>query len=382
MQQLVEEAKVFEGKGYPGLADRMALVQIVSEGTKYSPQEIVDLAALANKTREAFPPSETDFYEEEELVWRIRRFAVDSGFAVEMDGSGIRCSRASGVQNCSCQFVVRLEEARKAGDGTELDDTKSYCRISHASIYHHTGGCVPVSIEDDTEHPPPAKRSKTNPETPKAPPYEYTPEQEEKLKVIAKEGRLRFPVGPTLYDRSEIDKEIRDWATSHNFVVATCAAYLRCSRAYDPNPKKKREGVQRRAPRVSARCGCAFAIHFGKGRDGRVRILGGTYYTHTSGCFPSEEQVESARRRSGALARSFTGSERLEAIADILEETGEISAKVLRRLMKPLYPEGHKFTSDQVRNCRRRAWKIVEDRQQKQNEESGSFLHPEDELLI
>jgi hypothetical protein len=126
-----------------------------------------------------------------------------------------------------------------------------------------------------------------------------------------------------------------------------------------------------------SRCGCKFAIKYTTARKGlppdapkcAVRITDKSHYRHTDGCFPCQSQLIVEKRKAGHYE---TGVQQvhLRAIIEVLKPRKPVPIKVLREMMRPLYPATVEITAQDVCNMRSRV-NIILDRMEKESEEAG-----------
>lgn len=137
----------------------------------------------------------------------------------------------------------------------------------------------------------------------------------------------------------------------------------------------------------SSRCGCKFAIRYSTSRKyfpseapkGAVRITDRSLYRHTHECFPSQSQLIVEKKKAGHYE---TGVERaqLQSNIEVLRPGKPVSCRLLREVMRPLYPGTYAIEAQDVCNMRLKVKRILE-RKEKGDEASGLSTSDQEDLL-
>jgi hypothetical protein len=193
----------------------------------------------------------------------------------------------------------------------------------------------------------------------------YSSEDVAYLQSIEREAALLFPYGKVYNSPSELREAVRSFAYQKGFEITTSGNKILCSRCDEPTShKNKREkkiasGVvpveKRRTYKSSTRCGCPFKISYSRmlsssslssssvavsSRESSkvlVRITGSCIYKHDQGCRPSSSQLVVETRKGGSHTRSVKASQ-MKTILTLLKTGEKVPPKLLRKLLRPLFP--------------------------------------------
>ena len=100
----------------------------------------------------------------------------------------------------------------------------------------------------------------------------------------------------------------------------------------------------KRRQRKTTRVGCPFKINYSKvdrnnREDKSVKILPSSVFEHAGGCTPSRSQLQMEKRKSGAYTVAVNEFH-IKSILSVLKTKVKVNNKLLRQLMKPLFPAG------------------------------------------
>jgi hypothetical protein len=227
--------------------------------------------------------------------------------------------------------------------------------------------------------------------------FHYRNDQSKFLDTLEREARERFPFNSVYPSVIQLRSAVREWSESVGASISHEGNGLKCSRSHAPEGCEKRKETRRVKNRItkekqretkSSRCGCKFEIKSSTARRGlppdapktAVRITHGSHYRHTNGCFPCQTQLIADKRRAGNY-KSGLKEVQLRSIIEVLKPRKSVPIKVLREMMRPLYPATVEISAQDVCNMRYKV-NIILDRMEKESEEagnSGSGLSSSDE---
>jgi hypothetical protein len=116
---------------------------------------------------------------------------------------------------------------------------------------------------------------------------------------------------------------------------------------------------RRRTFKSSTRCDCPFKITYrmvqkSDKSNKSVVLTGSCIYRHANGCFPSTGQLNVERRKSGMYSRAVHQSQ-ITTILTVLNTKQKISARLLRDLVRPMFPPSQSLHAQFLINFRRKA---------------------------
>ena len=232
----------------------------------------------------------------------------------------------------------------------------------------------------------PEEHSTTEEEETTQPKFQYSPEQVAHLDALEAATREAFPPSKEVYYNSldDLRRQMRAFAEAHGFSIGTHGQSLRCSRGkVTTSTKRRRERLDRENPHRKRRnvkntkCDCPFFIRFcntAKGPPNAVRITENSCYRHDNGCLPSRAQLQETLRSAGAYSRDIRPHE-WRGVLEIMRGGNHVPAKVLRPMMKSMYPPDYKITPADVANMRHRLKKWLE--KNESGEETATEPQPE-----
>jgi len=132
------------------------------------------------------------------------------------------------------------------------------------------------------------------------------------------------------------------------------------------NLEKKAAAVPegKRRQRKMTRVGCPCTINCSNAdrnnrEDKRVKILPSSEFEHSGGCTPCRSQLQMEKRNSGACTVAVNEFH-IKSILSVLMTKVKVNNKLLRQLMKPLFPAGTSLDSKLVFNFRLKMQRIIE----------------------
>jgi hypothetical protein len=188
---------------------------------------------------------------------------------------------------------------------------------------------------------------------------EYSPAQVDILSKLEQTTRSLFPPDDTVvFGKDELREAVRAHGQSAGFAVSTESSSFRCTRAWERKGRQTQRSKRVISPskkrkRLTSRCGCDFIIKFTtvKGTKNQVKITSGSQYRHGSGCFPGRTQLVADKKSAGSYTRQIDLSQ-LQSIVTVIRSDPWVSARCLRNLMRPLFPEGFDISSQVISNLR------------------------------
>jgi hypothetical protein len=201
----------------------------------------------------------------------------------------------------------------------------------------------------------------------------YSPEDMAILQSIETEAAALFPVGKVYASPVELREAVRSFAYKKGFEITTGSWKVMCSRCDEPKSyKNKREkriasGVvpveKQRTRRSSTRCGCPFTISYSQLQSNDkthmvTKITRNCVYKHDKGCRPSRSQLAVEKRKAGSYTRSVNES-KMNTIIALLETEEKVPVRIMRKLIRPLFPPGHSLDYQLLRNVRLKAERMI-----------------------
>jgi hypothetical protein len=216
--------------------------------------------------------------------------------------------------------------------------------------------------------------------------FHYSEYQTKFLNGMEAEASKLFPPSLTCYyeNAAELRRAVHEWSDTRGALVSTQGSSLKCKRgsappsretSRDKNRVKNHIAIDKQRESKSTRCGCQFVIKYtpaGKNAPAKaVRITNGSFYRHTNGCFPCQSQLIVDKRRAGNY-ESGIQSEQLRFIIEVLRPRKWVPCKVIRDMMRPLYPDTVAISSQDVCNMRWKCNRILDRMENESGEAGGS----------
>ena len=174
----------------------------------------------------------------------------------------------------------------------------------------------------------------------------YSPEDAAKINSLGEECAALFPSGKVYSSPAELREELKAFANTKGFAVASEGSRIRCTRAEESlaiQNKRIRRGTvpeEKQRNRTSTRCGCPFRVCFTKvdrsdKNSKAIKITPGSVYTHGNGCLPSRGQLVVEKRKAGAYSVAVNETQ-IKSILILMKTGKRVTTPILRELMKPL----------------------------------------------
>jgi hypothetical protein len=202
----------------------------------------------------------------------------------------------------------------------------------------------------------------------------YSPEHITVLNQLQDEGQKKFPASTSTYysSRKELIGLVRQWGEAKGFAVSVQGSSIQCKKASRSASRTTRSRkdvsqtpVEKRRKVNDTRCGCKFVIKFSNAAPliasapkDSVRITDGSSYLHGGGCFPSQAQLLSDKRAGGQYMKHLK-SQNLQTLLNLVRLNNHVTARVMRNMMRPLFPNAYAITSRDISNLRFKLKKYV-----------------------
>ena len=221
----------------------------------------------------------------------------------------------------------------------------------------------------------------------------YSPEEVAVLDSIEEEASAYYPVGKEFSSPQELRDSLRSFAHKKGFAVTTVGTTIFCTRCEEPQHQKNRreKKVKNDAPTTktrtttTTRCGCSFHISFSwkewrnKQSNKAIKITKKTNYRHDNGCLPSRNQLAVEKRKAGCHTVAIN-EQRIKTILSVMESGTRVPIRLLRDLMRPLYPPGTSLDSQMIFNFRLKVKRLLASRPG--DIDSQTITEEEEEALL
>jgi hypothetical protein len=213
--------------------------------------------------------------------------------------------------------------------------------------------------------------------------FKYSPAEVNILTKLEQTTRYLFPPDNSkVYVKDELRDALRAHGQSAGFAISTESSSFRCTRAWERKGRQTQRSRRVISPskkriRQTSRCGCDFIIKFTsvKGTKDQVKITSGSHYRHWYGCFPGRTQLVADKQSAGSYTRPLDLSQ-MQSIVTVIRSDPRVSARCLRNLMRPLFPEGFDISSQEISNLRLKVKRLLI------RDDTPTFLTAEDHKFL
>jgi hypothetical protein len=190
---------------------------------------------------------------------------------------------------------------------------------------------------------------------------------------IEQEAANLFPPEKIYASLNDLRTKLTQFGERMGFGVTTVGFSLRCKKCDEPTfminrrDRMNASGLvpidKRRNYRSSTRCGCPFKITYSRlpGRNqnnGSIKITYSCIYKHGNGCVPSRSQLQDGLRKCGAYTRSIKESQ-IKTVLSVINTAEKVPARLMRKLLRPLFPPDHSLDAKFLLNFRMKAMNIL-----------------------